>query len=90
MTACPLTRGQLQIVELAAAGNTIHQIGHSLGVSAKAIDGSYARIRKAIGARNNVEMVAAAIVAGWIEPKRIDCLRRQRAFAASPGRRKAA
>jgi DNA-binding NarL/FixJ family response regulator len=61
-----LTPRELQIFELIAVGQTSREIAASLGLSAKTIDNSRARILQKLQARNRVEAIAAGVRRGLL------------------------
>jgi DNA-binding NarL/FixJ family response regulator len=86
-----LTRGQMQILRLAAAGYSQREIGGQLGLAICSIEATFARIRIRLEARNGIEMIARAIHLGAIGLEDVIALQQaRRAGLAAQTRRRAA
>jgi DNA-binding CsgD family transcriptional regulator len=68
-----LTRGQLQLVERAARGETAVEIAAALGVAANTVEMGLLRARLRLGARNTAHLAAIAVARGLVDPRTI-CL----------------
>jgi DNA-binding CsgD family transcriptional regulator len=78
-----LTRGQLQLVERAARGETALEIAAALGVAANTVEMGLQRARLRLGARNTAHLAAIAVARGLVDTRTI-CLA---AEAFGPGER---
>jgi DNA-binding CsgD family transcriptional regulator len=61
-----ITRRELQLLILAANGNTNDHIAHHLGISTHTVNGTLRRVYLKLGARDRTNAVAIALVRGLI------------------------
>lgn len=62
-----LRRGQIQLIEALASGQTVRDIAETYDIRRSSVDESCKRIRARLGARDNVHMIVIAIARGLIE-----------------------
>ncbi|MGY0065170.1 LuxR C-terminal-related transcriptional regulator (plasmid) [Streptomyces sp. LZ34] len=66
-----ITRRELQLLVLAANGNTNEHIAHFLGISTHTVNGTLRRLYLKLGARDRANAVAIALVRGLLVPSDI-------------------
>jgi DNA-binding NarL/FixJ family response regulator len=64
----PLTDRELEVLTLAARGQTNRAIGHQLGISDRTVQGHLARIFSKMQAASRTEAVMRAVSLGWLPP----------------------
>jgi len=68
VSACPLSRRQLEVLKLAAAGMILKQIARRMGVKFTTVRTHVRVAREKLGVHTTTEAVVACIDAGWIDP----------------------
>ena len=61
-----LTEREVEVLRLAAKGSTNKAIGHTLGISARTVQGHLANIYGKLGVNSRTEAVTQALKQGWI------------------------
>ena len=67
----PITRRELELLRLAANGNTNEGIARHLGITKDTVNGTLRRTYLKLGAKDRTHAVAVALVRGLIEPHEI-------------------
>lgn len=67
----PITRRELELLCLAANGNTNEMIARHLGITKDTVNGTLRKSYLKLGARDRTHAVAIALIRGLIEPKDI-------------------
>jgi len=68
-TRYPITRRELELLRLAANGNTNETIARHLGITKDTVNGTLRKSYLKLGARDRTHAVAIALIRGLIEPK---------------------
>jgi DNA-binding NarL/FixJ family response regulator len=63
-----LTDRELEVLTLAARGQTNRAIGHQLGISDRTVQGHLARVFSKMQAASRTEAVMRAVSLGWLPP----------------------
>lgn len=69
-----ITRRELELLRLAANGNTNEAIGHHLGITKDTVNGTLRRVYLKLGAKDRSNAVAIALVRGVLKPSDIACV----------------
>ena len=69
-----ITRRELEMLRLAANGNTSDAIARHLGISTNTVNGALYRVYRKLGARDRANAVAIALVRGVLLPSDIACV----------------
>nr|WSX25525.1 helix-turn-helix transcriptional regulator [Streptomyces tubercidicus] len=67
----PITRRELELLRLAANGNTNEMIARHLGITKDTVNGTLRSVYRKLGAKDRTNAVAIALVRGLIEPHEI-------------------
>ena len=67
----PITRRELEMLRLAANGNTNETIARHLGITKDTVNGALRSVYRKLGAKDRTNAVAIALVRGLIKPQEI-------------------